>query len=77
MRVTFYPLLTSNSRNLTEDSMAQPAQLDDLAAKHQALERLIAEEQDHLGSSDLKLAELKRKKLKLKDEIAEIEATRH
>ena len=57
--------------------MAQPAQLDDLAAKHQALERLIAEEQDHLGSSDLKLAELKRKKLKLKDEIAEIEATRH
>ncbi len=58
--------------------MAQPAQLDDLAAKHRALERLIAEEQDRLGSSDLKLAELKRKKLKLKDEIAQIEAeTRH
>jgi hypothetical protein len=58
--------------------MAQPAQLDDLAAKHQALERLIAEEQDHLSSSDLKLLELKRKKLKLKDEIAKMEAaTRH
>ena len=77
MRVTFSSLHTSISKTLTEDSMAQPAQLDDLAAKHQALERLIAEEQDHLGSSDLKLAELKRKKLKLKDEIAEIEATRH
>jgi len=58
--------------------MAQPAHIEDLAAKHQALERLIAEEQEHLGSSDLKLAELKRKKLKLKDEIAAMEAqTRH
>ena len=58
--------------------MAQPAQLEDLSAKHQALERLIQEEQDHLGSSDLKLIELKRQKLKLKDEIAELEAdTRH
>jgi hypothetical protein len=77
MRVTFSLLLTSISNTLTEDSMAQPVQLDDLAAKHQALERLIAEEQEQLGSSDLRLAELKRKKLKLKDEIAEIEATRH
>ena len=58
--------------------MAQPAHIEDLAAKHQALERLIAEEQEHLGSSDLTLAELKRRKLKLKDEIAELEAeTRH
>jgi len=58
--------------------MAQPAQIEDLAAKHRALERIIAEEQEHLGSSDLKLAELKRKKLKLKDEIAAMTAeTRH
>ena len=58
--------------------MAQPAQLEELAHKHQALERLIAEEQEHLGSSDLRIAELKRKKLKLKDEIAELEQqTRH
>lgn len=58
--------------------MTQPAQIEDLAAKHRALERLIVEEQEHLGSSDLRLAELKRKKLKLKDEIAELEAeTRH
>lgn len=58
--------------------MPQPAQLEDLSAKHAALERLIAEEQEHIGSSDLKLAELKREKLKLKDEIAILEAeTRH
>jgi hypothetical protein len=73
-----FPVANVQLHPTTEDSMAQPAQLDDLAAKHRALERIIAEEQEHLGSDDLKVAELKRKKLKLKDEIAGMEAeTRH
>ena len=54
--------------------MAQPAQLDELSAKHKDLERLIKEELDHPGGDDLKVAELKRRKLKLKDEIAQLEA---
>ena len=58
--------------------MAQPAQLEELSAKHQDLERMIREETQRPGSSDIKISELKRLKLRLKDEIAEIEAgTRH
>jgi len=36
---------------------------------HRALEREIQEELAHPGSDDLKLAELKRRKLQLKDRI--------
>jgi len=58
--------------------MAQPAQVQELSAKHEALERLIQEELDRPGSSDLKITELKRRKLQLKDEIAQLRArTRH
>jgi hypothetical protein len=58
--------------------MPHPAQVDELAAKHQALERMIQEEMQRPGSSDLKIAEMKRRKLLLKDEIAELRAkTRH
>ena len=53
--------------------MAQPAQVEELSAKHQALERMIQEEAERPGSSDLKITELKRRKLRLKDEIAELE----
>ena len=58
--------------------MAQPAQVDELSAKHDALERMIQEEIERPGSSDLKITELKRRKLRLKDEIAELESkTQH
>lgn len=58
--------------------MSQPAQVEELAAKHEALERMIQEEIKRPGSSDLKITELKRRKLLLKDEIAELTAkTRH
>ena len=59
--------------------MAQPAHIEDLSAKHQALERMIQEEIDRPGSSDLRIAELKRRKLQLKDEITKLETrrTRH
>jgi len=58
--------------------MAHPAQVDELAAKHQALERMIQEELERPGSSDLRITELKRRKLQLKDEITELKAkTKH
>jgi len=58
--------------------MAQPAQVDELAAKHKALERMIQEEIERPGSSDLRIAELKRRKLQLKDQMNGLRAkTRH
>lgn len=50
----------------------QSLSLSDLEEKHQALEAEINEELQHPGSSDLRLAELKRQKLQLKDKIAHL-----
>lgn len=52
-------------------SMQSP-NLTDLEAKHRALEAEISEELQHPGSSDLRLVELKRRKLQLKDAIARL-----
>ena len=54
--------------------MSLQAHLTELTAKHRALEAEIAEEMAHPGSDDLHIAELKRKKLRIKDEIARLEA---
>lgn len=54
--------------------MAQAAQLDELSAQHKALERKIQEELAHPASDDLKIAELKRQKLRLKEEIVKLES---
>jgi hypothetical protein len=43
--------------------------LSELARKHEALEREIEAERAHPSTDSLKLAELKRRKLSLKDEI--------
>ena len=49
--------------------MSIQADLAELEQLHRALEREIREELAHPGSSDLKLAEMKRRKLQLKDRI--------
>jgi hypothetical protein len=54
--------------------MSLQSHLSELTAKHKALELQIEEELSHLSSDDLAIAELKRKKLKLKDEISRLEA---
>ena len=54
--------------------MTAVAQLSDLEREHQALEDAIAEELAHPSSDDLKITELKRRKLRLKDEIARLRA---
>lgn len=46
--------------------------LVELERRHQALQKAIESETVHPGTSDLKLAELKRKKLVLKDEIEKV-----
>jgi len=49
--------------------MTIQAHLAELERKHQALEEEIAEAMTHPSSDDLKIAELKRRKLIVKDEI--------
>jgi hypothetical protein len=54
--------------------MSLQAHLSELSAKHQALETQIEEALLHPSVDDLLIAELKRKKLRIKDEITKIEA---
>ncbi len=55
--------------------MSIQANLAELKQQHSALEREIADAATHLGADDLKLAELKRRKLHLKDEITRLSQT--
>ena len=49
--------------------MSLQTHLSQLSAKHEALERELHDAMRSLASDDLRIAELKRKKLHLKDEI--------
>jgi hypothetical protein len=52
--------------------MSIQSHLVELEKKHQALEHEINEAQMHPSCDDLKIAELKRRKLQVKDEIARL-----
>ena len=52
--------------------MSMEAHLTELERRHQALEDEINEALAHPSTDDLKLAELKRRKLQVKDEIARL-----
>jgi hypothetical protein len=52
--------------------MAIQAHLAELERRHQALEEEISEALAHPSADDLKVTELKRRKLQLKDEIARL-----
>ena len=54
--------------------MALQMHLSELERKHQALEREIQDAIAHPSTDDLKIAELKRRKLQLKDEIVKLRA---
>lgn len=56
--------------------MSLQAHLGELHAKHRALEAELADAMNHPASSDAEIAELKRKKLKIKDEISRLEQQR-
>ena len=47
--------------------------LNELMAKHQALEKELKDAIIHPATTDSQLAEIKRRKLKVKDEITRIE----
>ncbi|MFY9836587.1 MAG: DUF465 domain-containing protein [Xanthobacteraceae bacterium] len=52
--------------------MAIESHLAELEKRHQALEQEISEALTHPSTDDLQIAELKRKKLHVKDEIARL-----
>ena len=57
--------------------MSNQADLAALEQQHQALEREIAEAQQHRATDSLKLVELKRRKLQVKDQIARLKSSVH
>jgi hypothetical protein len=54
--------------------MTLQAHISELAQKHKALEAELADALAHPASTDAEIAELKRKKLKIKDEISKLES---
>jgi hypothetical protein len=55
-----------------EDDMALQSHIAELAEKHRVLHKQIEEERARPAADDIKLAELKRKKLRLKDKIEKL-----
>jgi hypothetical protein len=53
--------------------MSSPS-LSDLLAQHRALELELADAMSHPASTDAEIAAIKRKKLRLKDEIARLQS---
>jgi hypothetical protein len=60
--------------NLTGGDMSIQAHLAELEKRHRALEDEIAEAMTHPSVDGLKIAELKRRKLQVKDEIARLKS---
>jgi hypothetical protein len=54
--------------------MSMQAHLAELERRHQALQREIEKEEALPATDDLKMHELKRRKLQLKDEITKLKA---
>ncbi|WDI31433.1 DUF465 domain-containing protein [Hyphococcus flavus] len=52
--------------------MAIKAHMDTLNRRHQELEAAISSESKHPGHDELRLVELKRQKLKIKDQLEEL-----
>lgn len=53
--------------------MAVDAHIEELSGKHRALDKLIQEESAKPSSDDIKIAELKRQKLLLKDRMMRLQ----
>jgi len=53
------------------------AHLSELISKHRALEKELADAIAHPASTDQEIAEIKRRKLKIKDEITRLESQPH
>ena len=56
-----------------ENGMSLKNHLDELVMKHQAMEKELKEAMAHPATTDSQIAEIKRRKLKFKDEIMRLE----
>jgi hypothetical protein len=54
--------------------MSITSHLQELRKKHEALSAMVEAEQRSPGSSDLRIAELKKQKLRLKEEMTRLQA---
>ena len=59
-----------------ETQMALQSHIEELSEKHKLLDRKIEQELASPSSDDVRIAELKRQKLKLKDEIEKLQTSR-
>lgn len=57
--------------------MTLQAHLGELISKHRTLEKELADAIAHPASTDQEIAEIKRRKLKIKDEITRLESQPH
>ena len=57
--------------------MAVEAHITELADKHQKLQELIDAEMSHSGWDQMRVAALKKEKLRLKDELERLRAQEH
>jgi hypothetical protein len=57
--------------------MTLQAHLSELISKHKALETELADAIAHPASTDQQIAEIKRRKLKIKDEITRLQSQPH
>ena len=57
--------------------MALEARLRELDNRHRKLDRTIEQELTHPASDDIRIAELKRQKLRLKEEIEGLKSRTH
>ena len=57
--------------------MAVEARIRELDARHRNLEEQIEDEMNHLSSDDLRVRELKRQKLRLKEEMEALRSQAH
>jgi hypothetical protein len=57
--------------------MSLQSHLTELERRHEALDREIAKEGVHPAVDEMKLAELKRRKLQIKDEITKLKTETH
>lgn len=55
--------------------MSTASHLEELRRKHENLSAMVEQEQRSPGSSDLRIADLKKQKLRLKEEITRLSAT--
>jgi hypothetical protein len=57
--------------------MDETLDIKDLTNKHQKLQELIDAEMAHTGWDEVRVAELKKEKLRLKDELERLRGTDH